>query len=160
MARSAAVLRTEVNLDELPNEAPSRLRQVLSVCLQRDPRQRVHDIADVRLAMEGAFETSAAASSPEPMPAPRLQVWQRPIPAALVGLLLLVVGGLAVWTLVGSEMATPRVERFTVSLSLIRFGGHLSKGEYDGHHGRQPGAADAAELHGRLQDRRGAPGPR
>ena len=115
MARSAAVLRTEVNLDELPNEAPSRLRQVLSVCLQRDPRQRVHDIADVRLAMEGAFETSAAASSPEPMPAPRLQVWQRPIPAALVGLLLLVVGGLAVWTLVGSEMATPRVERFTVS---------------------------------------------
>ena len=47
-----------------------------------------------------------------------------------------------------------------VNVSLIRFGGHLSKGEYDGHHGRQPGAADAAELHGRLQDRRGAPGPR
>ena len=45
-------------------------------------------------------------------------------------------------------------------LGLIRFGGHLSKGEYDGHHGRQQGAADAAELHGRLQDRRGAPGPR
>ena len=45
-------------------------------------------------------------------------------------------------------------------VSLIRFGGHLSKGEYDGHHGRQQGAADAAELHGRLQDRRGAPGPR
>ena len=47
----------------------------------------------------------------------------------------------------------------SAGLSLIRFGGHLSKGEYDGHHGRQPGAADAAEPHGRLQDRRGAPGP-
>ena len=40
------------------------------------------------------------------------------------------------------------VASFWPTLSLIRFGGHLSKGEYDGHHGRQQGAADAAELHG------------
>ena len=59
----AAVLRAEVNLDELPDDTSARLRQVLTACLQRDPRQRVHDIADVRLAMEGAFETLVSTPS-------------------------------------------------------------------------------------------------
>ena len=59
----AAVLRAEVALDELPSETPIRLRQVLTACLQREPKQRVHDMADVRLAMEGAFETTVSTSS-------------------------------------------------------------------------------------------------
>ena len=33
-------------------------------------------------------------------------------------------------------------------LSLIRFGGHLPKGEYDVDHDGDAGQADAAELHG------------
>ena len=33
-------------------------------------------------------------------------------------------------------------------LSLIRFGGHLPKGEYDVDHDGDEGQADAAELHG------------
>ena len=42
----------------LPAATPPRLRRVLAACLQKDRRQRVRDIADVRLAMEGAFETT------------------------------------------------------------------------------------------------------
>ena len=32
---------------------------MLRVCLQKDPRQRAQAIGDVRLALEGAFETAA-----------------------------------------------------------------------------------------------------
>ena len=38
-----------------------------------------------------------------------------------------------------------RVGRF---VGLIRFGGHLPKGEYDVDHDGHEGQADAAELHG------------
>ena len=37
-------------------------------------------------------------------------------------------------------------------MSLIRFGGHLPKGEYDVHDGGHQGQADPAQLHGRVQD--------
>jgi hypothetical protein len=39
------------------------VRQVLRVCLQKDPRQRAQAIGDVRLALEGAFETAAPTST-------------------------------------------------------------------------------------------------
>ena len=35
-----------------------------------------------------------------------------------------------------------------LNLGLIRFGGHLPKGEYDVDHDGHEGQADAAELHG------------
>ena len=88
----AAVLRAEVDLEGLPEETPPRLRQVLRACLQRDPKQRVHDVADVRLAIEGAFESTASTPS-EQVVTPQLQVWQRPVPAAAAVLAALVVGG-------------------------------------------------------------------
>ena len=70
----AAVLRTEVNLDRLADETPARFRQVLRACLQQDPKQRVQAIEDVRLAMEGAFETTVTVTS-DAAAAPQLQVW-------------------------------------------------------------------------------------
>ena len=113
----AAVLRAEVNLDGLPAETPARLRRVLQASLQRDPRQRVHDVADVRLAMEGAFETTVGASS-EPMVAPQLQVWQQPVPLVLAGLALLAIGGFAVWTLTRPALPPPGlITRFPIPLA-------------------------------------------
>ena len=50
------VIRGEVDWNALPAETPSTLRVCLRRCLQKDPAQRIHDVADVRLAMEGAFE--------------------------------------------------------------------------------------------------------
>ena len=94
----AAVLRAEVNWDGLPEETPARLCQVLRACLQREPKQRVHDVADVRLALEGAFETTVSTPT-GPTAVPQLQVWQRPVPVALAVLAALGLGGLAVWSL-------------------------------------------------------------
>ena len=82
---------------------------MLATCLQKDPRQRVRDIADVRLAMEGAFETTVESTA-----AAHLQIWQRPIPTATMALVFAALVGLAVWAETRPELVTPRVERFAI----------------------------------------------
>ena len=52
----ANVIKTEPDWTALPADTPAALRLCLQRCLQKDLRQRFHDIADVRLALEGAFE--------------------------------------------------------------------------------------------------------
>jgi serine/threonine protein kinase len=52
----ANVIKTEPDWTALPADTPAALRQCLKGCLQKDLRHRFHDIADVRLGMEGAFE--------------------------------------------------------------------------------------------------------
>ena len=52
----ANVIKSEPDWSALPVDTPAALRLCLRRCLQKDLRQRFHDIADVRLALEGAFE--------------------------------------------------------------------------------------------------------
>ena len=49
----------EPDWERLPAEVPARIRQVLRACLQKNAKQRIGDVQDVRLALEGAFETAA-----------------------------------------------------------------------------------------------------
>ena len=109
----ALVLKFEPNWDALPAATPERVRRLAQTCLQKNPKQRVHDVADVRLAMEGAFETSSELA--EPTAALQLQIWQRPIPVATVALVIAVIAGLAGWTVRSPEPVEPRVERFVIS---------------------------------------------
>ena len=53
------VLQREPNFEALPPALPARVRQVLRVCLRKELKHRAHDMADVRLALDGAFETAA-----------------------------------------------------------------------------------------------------
>jgi len=57
-----AVLSREPDWEALPAAVPVRLRELLRRCLRKDPRERLHDIADARLEMEGW------GGSPEPLP--------------------------------------------------------------------------------------------
>ena len=82
----AAVLRAEVDWDALPPEIQPRLSQLIRRCLEKNLRQRIRDVGDVRLAMEGAFET--AGPPPALGPLPTLRVWQRPAPLAVGALAL------------------------------------------------------------------------
>ena len=110
----ALVLKFEPEWDALPTETPPRIRQLVQTCLQKDPKRRVHDVADVRLAMEGAFETVVTA----PADQPPLAVWQRPVPLALAALALLAVGGAAVWGLIRPAPSSPgQVTRFPIPLA-------------------------------------------
>jgi eukaryotic-like serine/threonine-protein kinase len=58
----ANVIKTEPDWTALPADTPASLRLCLDRCLQKDLRQRFHDIADVRLALEGAFDRGVLAS--------------------------------------------------------------------------------------------------
>ena len=55
----AAVVRAEPEWSLVPRAVSPTLLVFLRRCLQKDPKQRVGDIRDVRLALEGAFETAA-----------------------------------------------------------------------------------------------------
>jgi len=62
----AAVLKEEPPWGELPPGLPSTLQRVLRRCLRKQPRDRFHDIADVRLELSEAPETAAVASGAAP----------------------------------------------------------------------------------------------
>jgi eukaryotic-like serine/threonine-protein kinase len=71
----AGVLKTEVDLGQLPASVPPALRRLLRQCLERNPKNRLHDIADARLALvavaegegdEGLFPNAAAGPAPRP----------------------------------------------------------------------------------------------
>ena len=109
----AAVLRAEVNLEVLPEETPSRLRQVLRACLQRDPQQRVQAIGDVRLAMAGAFEATAAAR-PDARVATPSRFWQRPASALGIPVMAVLVTTVVVWSLTRPDVVPANVMRFVI----------------------------------------------
>jgi serine/threonine protein kinase len=54
----ANVIRAEPDWRALPRDTPRALRMCLRRCLQKDPAQRIHDVADVRLVLEGAFDVA------------------------------------------------------------------------------------------------------
>ena len=71
----ANVIKVEPDWTVLAADVPSALRLCLRRCLQKDLRQRFHDVADVRLAMEGAFEQPTRDHGSPPLdrsPRPRL----------------------------------------------------------------------------------------
>ena len=70
-----SVFRDDPDWSALRADTAAGTLQALRICLQKDPKQRVRDMAAVRLAMEGAFETTASIRSEQTV-APRLQVWQ------------------------------------------------------------------------------------
>ena len=109
----ASVMKSDLNVRTLPHEVPATVRTVLRRCLEKDPSQRLRDIGDVRLAMQGAFETTASVPA-DAAGVPQLRVWQRPVPAVLAGAALLAIGGIGVWTLSRPTPVAPRVERFAI----------------------------------------------
>lgn len=55
----AAVLMKEPDWTALPQQTPTRIKDLLRRCLRREAKQRLHDIADARLELE---ESAAAPS--------------------------------------------------------------------------------------------------
>jgi serine/threonine protein kinase len=68
----AAVVGAEPEWKSLPASAPGSIRRLLTRCLQKDARRRLHDIADARIEIEDAMATPA-----ESAPAPTSRRWSR-----------------------------------------------------------------------------------
>ena len=92
----AAVVRAEPDWDALPRDLSPTLRVYTRQCLQKDARQRVGDMRDVRLAMEGVFETPAG-PGPGVMAAPpsSRSRWRLAIPLAVKVAVVGVIAGVA-----------------------------------------------------------------
>ena len=118
----AAVMMKEPAWDRSPAAVPSTLTTLIRRCLQKDPRQRVRDIGDVRLGMEGAFDTTVGTHPPpsvEPatLRATRERVWMA---ATVVATLLAV--ALAVLYVARTPTA-PTTVRFSIDASSPALGG-------------------------------------
>ncbi len=65
----AAVIRAEIDFGRLPDETPPAIRRLLRRCLERNPKNRLHDIADARIvideAIDGKGDELGAAVGPE-----------------------------------------------------------------------------------------------
>ena len=96
----ASVLVKDPDISSIGGHVPDHVRSVVRQCLVKDPKERLRDIGDVRLAMKGTFETTASAPA-EPGAALTLPVWlrQRPVTLAVALLASLAAGGLAEWSL-------------------------------------------------------------
>ena len=85
----AAVLRDDVDLDDLPPETPRSIRRLLRRCLTRDSRQRLQHIGDARLELD---EASAPEEDGAPMPRSRPRsvaaAWLAAAAVALLGAFL------------------------------------------------------------------------
>jgi Tol biopolymer transport system component len=67
----ASILKSEPDWEELPAATPARVRNLLRRCLEKDPRRRLHDVADARLEIEDALagvpdSSPVAAAAPPP----------------------------------------------------------------------------------------------
>jgi serine/threonine protein kinase len=54
----AAVMRDEPRLDQLPSTTPPAVSALLSRCLERDPKRRLRDIGEARIALDDAVAPS------------------------------------------------------------------------------------------------------
>ena len=109
----ARVIANETDLDSLPAATSPALRQTLMLCLQKDVRKRVADIRDVRLALEGAFETEVHQTTDAGAVAQ--PVWSRRllVPAAAL-VVRAVLAGFSVWIRMQPEPLS--VNRFDYNL--------------------------------------------
>jgi serine/threonine-protein kinase len=48
----ASVLKVDPDNDALPPDVPNRIRRLVTRCLQKEPRKRLHHIADARIVLE------------------------------------------------------------------------------------------------------------
>ena len=60
----ANVIKGEPEWRALPADTPAAMRLCIERCLKKNPRERFHDIADVRLAMDGAFDAASLNAEP------------------------------------------------------------------------------------------------
>jgi serine/threonine-protein kinase len=106
----ASVLKVEPDWSLLPADVPESIRRLLQRCIQKDPRQRLHDIADARIEIE---ETLAAPRQARPADAATLTPRPRArLALTAVFVLLGVAAGLAVGRMLAPSAPEQRVRRF------------------------------------------------
>jgi serine/threonine-protein kinase len=110
----AAVLKTDPDWSALPAGTPEAGRKLLRRCLERDPKQRLRDIGEARIALGDAPSLSVAHAVPA---TPGAATWRSPAVWAALALVAAVsaVGSLWAWTHLRPSPPSP-VTRLTIQL--------------------------------------------
>ena len=150
----ASILKEDPDWELLPPETPRTLRELQRRCLEKDPRERLRDIGEARIAIAaGTWEPEVSSS-----PTPAGSGWRTVLPWGVVALLLLVLG--IVWR--GGERASDkRVAHVSIALPgegrLWEMGGAGIAISPDGNLLAFPvGRANATQLYLRYLDREDA----
>ena len=101
------IFSREPDLTTLPTATPARVRTLIARCLVKDPRQRLRDIGEARLALDDAHDTPGAV---QPAPAPAL--W-RLVPWGVAAAVALVAAW-ALWGRTGPATTTPQVTHLEI----------------------------------------------
>ena len=118
---SAAILTADPDWTALPAGTPPHVRRVLERTLQKDPKRRARDIADVRFELENPVQPSVSSTS---MASGAL--WRS---VALVAIVAAI--GLAAWLLLGARRETappPLLGSRSIVTQLTNYGGFESDG--------------------------------
>ncbi len=97
----AEVLKSTVDFSKLPASTPGSIRRLLERCLERDPRVRLRDIGEARIALQNP---DAAPAPPPPTARPRPTL----AAAAALALILVAMGAGAAWMARAPAPAPPR----------------------------------------------------
>jgi serine/threonine-protein kinase len=109
----AAVVRQEIDWRALPAETPALLRRLLKSCLERDPRQRLHDAADARIVLDELLR----GPSPEERPASGIAAGrQRPGWQLAAAIVLAALLGAAAGYLARRPGSAPPAERWLLAM--------------------------------------------
>jgi Tol biopolymer transport system component len=112
----AAVLMKDPDWSALPSNTPARVHQLLQRCLNRDPRNRLQDIGEARIALQEVLAGDTDVAEADAIgPAPSWS--RRALPWLSVGVALGLAVGWLVFSLRGSaqiETETNAIMRFSV----------------------------------------------
>jgi serine/threonine protein kinase/Tol biopolymer transport system component len=112
----AAVLRQDIDWTCLPAETPGRIVQLLGRCLERDPKRRMRDIGEARIALDPS-SPSLTASAPITAPTPATVAVRRSSAAAWTILALVTVALVA--GLVIAQWFRPSLDVPTLRLTTL-----------------------------------------
>jgi eukaryotic-like serine/threonine-protein kinase len=116
----ANVLGRDLNWMALPGSTPASIRRLLARCLERDPKRRLHDVADARLDIEEALDRPRAVPIEAADQAPSLSSRVTLTVVGLVAGVALLAGAVGAIVFVRSRgvvaAPAPDVVRFVASL--------------------------------------------
>ena len=90
----AAIITRDPDWTLLPADVPAHVRRLLQRCLQKDPRQRLHDIADARLELQDPSPAEPVAAAPVVQ---RRSTWWLPAAIAATAALALGIAAGRLW---------------------------------------------------------------
>jgi serine/threonine protein kinase/Tol biopolymer transport system component len=109
----AASIRDEPRWDELPGETPAAIRRLLKRSLEKDPKRRLRDIGEARIALEDCLAGKPDIQEPQPVSKRRLPGWA--VAAVLVAAVAAGGMGLIRWRFPAAPIPAQPV-RYQISL--------------------------------------------